>query len=164
MAVSVDNGRAMLRAFGFDAERSTERAALVLLSLLGLTPGDPWATATNAAYGTRALMDHVATHWGTRWAPNTRETVRRFTLHQFVAAGLVEHPLLEGFHAAAATLQQQRELTGDVVALEYVVQPHDPFEQGRFVTGMIEKDLDERRDARADGGAIHHRGPAPDDA
>ena len=29
--------------------------------------------------------------WGTNWAPNTRETVRRFTLHQFVAAGVVEY-------------------------------------------------------------------------
>ena len=88
---TVDGARSMLRAFGFDAERTNGRAAMVLLSLLGLKPGDPWTSAANNAYGTHALMDHVARHWGTTWAPNTRETVRRFTLHQFVAAGLVEY-------------------------------------------------------------------------
>lgn len=81
----------MLAQFGFGAETSNERAALVLLGLLGLRPGNPWQDVTNNAYGTRALMDHVAQHWGTMWAPNTRETVRRYTLHQFVDAGLIEY-------------------------------------------------------------------------
>ena len=34
-------------------------------------------------------MEFVARHYGKKWAPNTRETVRRFTLHQFEQAGLV---------------------------------------------------------------------------
>ena len=33
-------------------------------------------------------MDWVRRHYGKSWAPNTRETVRRQTMHQFVAAGL----------------------------------------------------------------------------
>ena len=33
----------LLRNVGFDRERCNERSALVLLALLGLKPGDPWA-------------------------------------------------------------------------------------------------------------------------
>ena len=63
---------------------------MVLLALLNLRPGDAWSDATNDPYGTRAIMDHIRDHWGRTYAPNTRETIRRFTLHQFAAAGLVE--------------------------------------------------------------------------
>jgi adenine-specific DNA-methyltransferase len=34
-------------------------------------------------------MDWMAAKYGKKYAPNTRETVRRFTLHQFVEMGLV---------------------------------------------------------------------------
>lgn len=34
-------------------------------------------------------MDWMATHYGKRYAPNTRETVRRQTMHQFMQGGLV---------------------------------------------------------------------------
>jgi hypothetical protein len=34
-------------------------------------------------------MDFAARYYGKTWKPNTRETVRRFTLHQFQDAGLV---------------------------------------------------------------------------
>lgn len=33
-------------------------------------------------------MEWAAKHYGQRWAPNTREIVRRQTMHQFVAAGI----------------------------------------------------------------------------
>ena len=34
-------------------------------------------------------MDWVAENYGKKYAPNTRETIRRFTLHQFIEMGLV---------------------------------------------------------------------------
>src|SRR5829696_4146037 len=34
------------------------------------------------------LVADAAAHLGKRWAENTRETVRRFTVHQFVQAGV----------------------------------------------------------------------------
>ena len=40
--------------------------------------------------GTRAIMDWIRDEYGVDYKPNTRETIRRQTLHQFVAAGLVE--------------------------------------------------------------------------
>lgn len=85
----VEDARIVLETLGMDAERSNERSALVLLSLLRLTPDMTWAEATIPMLGTRAIMDFIRDEYGKDYAPNTRETVRRFTLHQFVEAQLV---------------------------------------------------------------------------
>jgi adenine-specific DNA-methyltransferase len=39
--------------------------------------------------GITEMMNHFQKHFGKKYAPNTRETVRRFTVHQFVQMGLV---------------------------------------------------------------------------
>ena len=89
----VEDARLILESLGLDAERSNERSALVLLALLHLGPITPWASADASLVGTRAIMDWIRDEYGVEYAPNTRETIRRFTLHQFVAAGLVvENP------------------------------------------------------------------------
>ena len=85
----VEDARIVLETLGMDAERSNERSALVLLALLRLTPSESWAEAANPMLGTRAIMDFIRDEYGKEYAPNTRETVRRFTLHQFVEAQLV---------------------------------------------------------------------------
>ena len=38
--------------------------------------------------GITPLMDYMAEHYGKQYKPNTRETVRRQTMHQFVDAGI----------------------------------------------------------------------------
>lgn len=39
--------------------------------------------------GITPIMDWLSTHYGKKYAPNSRETVRRQTMHQFMQAGLV---------------------------------------------------------------------------
>ena len=85
----VEDARIILETLGMAPERSNERSALVLLALLRLTPAESWAEAANPMLGTRAIMDFIRDEYGKDYAPNTRETVRRFTLHQFVEAQLV---------------------------------------------------------------------------
>lgn len=85
----VADARAVLRAIRMPREQTNERAALVLLALLGLRPGRAWVEAENPRRGIRPTMDYVAEHLGTTWAENTRETVRRFTVHQMVHAGVL---------------------------------------------------------------------------
>ncbi len=80
----------LLRKLNFDNERSNERSALVLLALLDLAPAADWSEATNPMRGTTEIMDWVREHYGVDYAPNTRETIRRRTLHQFAEAALVE--------------------------------------------------------------------------
>jgi len=79
----------ILTVFGLPAEQRNERAALTLLALLDLGPDNAWAAAVDPLRGVTPIMEFVAKHYGKKWAPNTRETVRRFTLHQFEQAGLV---------------------------------------------------------------------------
>lgn len=69
-------------------EQRNERSALVLLALLDLTPDRVWSGARSPLVGITPIMDWVRDHYGKAWKPNTRETVRRRTMHQFVAGGL----------------------------------------------------------------------------
>lgn len=85
----ISEAQAILTAFGLPREQRNERAALTLLALLDLPPTRSWDAATDPLRGVTPIMEFVAKHYGKKWAPNTRETVRRFTLHKFEQAGLV---------------------------------------------------------------------------
>jgi hypothetical protein len=58
------------------------------LALLNLRPDRKWADAENPLMGITPIMDWLRDHYQKTYAPNTRETVRRQTMHQFVDAGL----------------------------------------------------------------------------
>lgn len=79
----------ILKAIKAPKEQCNERSALTLLALLDLPPNQPWANATDPRRGVTEIMDWMAANYGKKYAPNTRETVRRFTLHQFIQMGLV---------------------------------------------------------------------------
>lgn len=86
----IEIARNVLRALRFDSERSNERSALVLLALLGLTPGMSWAQATNEPLRIVQIMTWIRDNYEKPYAPNTRETIRKFTLHQFRETALIE--------------------------------------------------------------------------
>jgi adenine-specific DNA-methyltransferase len=85
----VHDALAVLRALGFPRQQINERSALTLLALLDLKPRTPWAKARDPLIGITPMMDFFGDHYGKRYKPNTRETVRRQTVHQFLDAGLV---------------------------------------------------------------------------
>lgn len=87
--IAIGEAQALLRDFGFDNEQCNARSALTLLALLRLKPLDAWADASNPMLGTRAIMDWIRDEHDVDYAANTRETIRRFTLHQFAEALLV---------------------------------------------------------------------------
>lgn len=81
--------RQILQDLGMDSERSNERSAMTLLALARLDETVGWRHATDERYTTRQIMDWIRDHLGVEYAPNTRETIRRFTLHQFFEGGVV---------------------------------------------------------------------------
>lgn len=86
----IQDAQNILKQLGMDAERSNERSAITFLALAHLNDNSNWMDATNGMYRTRELMDWMRDELGQNYAANTRETIRRFTLHQFVAGGIVE--------------------------------------------------------------------------
>jgi hypothetical protein len=78
----------IIKSLGLPREQHNERSALCLLALLNLTPEKSWNEASAPLIGITPIMDFAALHYGKKYAPNTRETVRRQTMHQFVDAGI----------------------------------------------------------------------------
>ncbi|WP_413229208.1 hypothetical protein [Actinomadura citrea] len=89
IAARVLEARQVLMILGFDDERANERSALILLALLALGPTQEWREAERPIVRTGEVMDWLRVHYEKDYAANTRETLRRFTLHQFVDHGLV---------------------------------------------------------------------------
>lgn len=79
----------ILRELGLPQEQLNERSALTLLALLDLRPDAVWTDVSSPLRGITEMMAFFATYYKKKYAPNTRETVRRFTIHQFVHAGMV---------------------------------------------------------------------------
>lgn len=85
----IEEALSILKELGFPRAQQNERSALTLLSLLDLKPEALWSQAGNPLRGITQMMDFFAKHYGKRYAPNSRETVRRQTVHQFLDAGLI---------------------------------------------------------------------------
>ncbi|MEI7673034.1 MAG: BsuBI/PstI family type II restriction endonuclease [Deltaproteobacteria bacterium] len=79
----------IIEALGLPRQQQNERSALTLLSLLDLKPADRWEDAGNPLIGITPMMEFFKEYYGKGYAPNTRETVRRQTVHQFMQAALV---------------------------------------------------------------------------
>jgi adenine-specific DNA-methyltransferase len=84
----LDEALAILKALDFPRAQQNERSALTLLALLDVKPEIPWTEAQEPLMGITPIMDWCRNYYGRTYALNTRETFRRQTMHQFVAAGL----------------------------------------------------------------------------
>ena len=78
----IGEARQALKLLRFDREQTNERSALVLPALLNLPPDSPWSAAGNPPLRTVELMAWLREHYGCDYKPNTRETIRRRTLHR----------------------------------------------------------------------------------
>lgn len=83
----------ILMKLGLPKRQQNDRSALTLLALLDLKPDDHWKDCGNPMIGITPMMEFFKKHYNKRYAPNSRETVRRQTVHQFLQAGLIiENP------------------------------------------------------------------------
>jgi len=84
----IEAAHQIIISLGLPRAQQNERSALCLLALLNLTPGKAWAAAENLLVGITPIMDWAREYYDKDYAPNTRETVRRQTMHQFCDAGI----------------------------------------------------------------------------
>ena len=85
---NIDDALSILAQLGLPRAQQNVRSALCLLALLNIAPSMKWKQAKNPLIGITPIMDWAREHYGKNYAPNTRETVRRQTMHQFVSAGI----------------------------------------------------------------------------
>ncbi len=90
----------ILEAFGLPRQQLNDRSALCLLALVNLGPEEKWANASAPLLGITPIMKWVEEHYLRRYAPNTRETFRRYSMHQFMAAGIA---VANADHSARST-------------------------------------------------------------
>ncbi len=84
----IEAAQQIIVLLGLPRSQQNERSALCLLALINLTPDRSWSEAENPLIGITPIMNWVKKHYGKEYAPNTRETIRRQTMHQFCDAGI----------------------------------------------------------------------------
>lgn len=80
----------ILKDLGLPRAQQNDRSALTLLALLGLSPRSEWKDATKSLIRVHDVLEFVKAKYNKTYAENTRETIRRQTLHQFEQAGIAE--------------------------------------------------------------------------
>ena len=79
----------ILVSLGLPRNQQNERSALTLLALAGIGPGTPWKKAARPLVRIWDIMGFMREKYGKDYAANSRETIRRQTIHQFEQARIV---------------------------------------------------------------------------
>jgi len=88
----IDQAKDILKNLGLPDAQQNEISALTLLALCGIKPRDNWDQATRSSLKvTKGIMAFIKKEYKKIYAPNTRETVRRQVLHQFIQARIVDY-------------------------------------------------------------------------
>jgi len=78
-----------LKTLGLPPGQQNEISALTLLVLAQLTEELPWGEAKRQSLRIHDMLIAIKEFYGREYAENTRETIRRQVIHQFIQAGLV---------------------------------------------------------------------------
>lgn len=87
----IDQALGILKVLGMPRAQQNDRSALTLLALLDLRPKGSWKSNKRPLMGITPIMEYCREVYGREYAPNTRETFRRQTMHQFVEAGIARY-------------------------------------------------------------------------
>lgn len=88
----ISEAREILKELGLPKSQQNEMSALTLLALCGIKETDSWKNAERTSLKvTKGIMLFMKANYGRVYAPNTRETVRRQVLHQFVQARIADY-------------------------------------------------------------------------
>lgn len=79
----------ILTKFGMPNAQLNDRTAYCLLAIVNITPEKKWQNAEKPLIGITTMMDFTKINYRKEYAPNSRETFRRFSTHQLVQAGVV---------------------------------------------------------------------------
>lgn len=81
----------VLRQLGMPNEQLNDRTAICPLALLELPETTAWNKASNPLLGIRAILDFAREKLDHNYAENSRESIRKYSVKQLVAAGILLH-------------------------------------------------------------------------
>lgn len=79
----------ILKSIELPSGQLNERSAWTLLALLNMKADMKWKDAESPMIGISPIMDFIAKNYKHQYKPNTREPIRRQTIHQFLQAGIL---------------------------------------------------------------------------
>lgn len=79
----LNEAKEILKALGMPKQQQNSRSAYVLLSLTGLKEEDNWSDASINSLRIVDMMKFMAEHYGKIYAANSREIIRKESIHQF---------------------------------------------------------------------------------
>ena len=85
----IEQAQEILETLGLPSAQQNEISALTLLALAQLSEKNAWKDASNPMLRVHDILVEIKQRYGRVYAENSRETIRRRVLHQFVQAGIV---------------------------------------------------------------------------
>jgi len=85
----LEEAKGILSAIGMPSSQSNERSAYVLLALADIKEQSDWKEAVSRSMRIVDIMNFMAKNYDKKYKPNTRETIRKDTVHQFVEAAII---------------------------------------------------------------------------
>jgi hypothetical protein len=86
----LEEAKGILSAIGMPSQQTNDRSAYVLLALTDIKESDMWAKAKKPEMRIVDMMTFMSEHYQKVYKPNTRETIRKATIHQFVDGAVAE--------------------------------------------------------------------------
>lgn len=86
----INQGLDILIKMGIPRAQQNERSSLTLLAVLDIKERSPWSSAKKRLIRIHDILKFIEDNYKKKYAENTRETIRRQTLHQLEQAGIVE--------------------------------------------------------------------------
>ena len=80
----------VIKRLGLPRQQQNERSCLTLLALAGLKEKDAWSKTQRPLLRIWDIMAWMRDRYGKDYAANSRETIRRQTIHQFEQARLID--------------------------------------------------------------------------
>lgn len=85
----LEEAKQILKELGMPRQQYNDRSAYVFLSLVGIKEEDSWSEACINFLRTVDMMNFMAKYYGKIYKPNSRETIRKETIHQFCEGAIV---------------------------------------------------------------------------
>lgn len=85
----LDEAKQILRALGMPSAQTNDNAGYTLLAFANVGPDTVWVKAQSVRLNPHDVLEFVRLVYRKNYAENTRETIRRQAIHQFVQAGIL---------------------------------------------------------------------------